>query len=423
MRVAKKLKGFLLSTMAVIAFAGSALAEDEQDLPNSALIEKAARIHDKVLTLDTHVDIPLNFATHEVDPGGFTALQVDLPKMRAGGLDAVFYIVYTPQGPLTDHGLKHGQHIAKIRLAAIKRMIGAYEKDIALATTSKDVRRIVRSGRRAALIGMENAFPLGNDLSTLPWWRAQGVRYVGITHFGHNQFGDSSNPNADVGEGAAMHNGLSPLGQDLVRELNKLGIMVDVSHAGKSTMMQAVEFSRAPVIASHSGVKAVSDNARNLDDEQLKALAANGGVVQIVAFDTYLKGLNQDQLAFQKKLAKELGVETRAKRMAASKEVQAAYRERLKGRWEFAARAAVSDFVDHIDHAVKVAGVDHVGIASDFDGGGGVTGWNDASQTEAVTLELVKRGYSEDAIEKIWGGNLLRVMENVRDTAKELAKD
>ena len=395
----------------------------EPALTGLALEKEAARIHEDVIILDTHVDIPLNFATYEIDPGGFTPLQVDLPKMRAGGIDAAFFIVYTPQGPLSEQGLMRGRMIARTRLAAIQRMIGAYPKEIVLATTAKQVRRAVRSGRRAALIGMENAFPLGNDLSTLKWWRDQGVRYVGITHFGHNQFADSSNPNADIGEGEDKHGGLSPLGEELVRALNALGVMVDVSHAGKKTMMQAVALSAAPVIASHSGVKGVEDNARNLDDEQLKALAAKGGVVQVVAFDTYLKGLNAEQRAFQKKLAIELGVETRAKRLAAPKAVQAEFRERLKGRWEIAARAAISDFVDHIDHAVTVAGIDHVGIASDFDGGGGVTGWNDASQTREVTKELVKRGYSEEEIKKIWGGNLLRVMEAARDTAKELSKN
>ena len=195
--------------------------------------------------------------------------------------------------------------------------------------------------------------------------------------------------------------------------------MVDVSHAGKKTMMQAAALSNAPIIASHSGVKAVADSARNLDDEQLRALAANGGVVQIVALDVYIKPLNPEQEEYVAGLQKELGMETREQRAAALPSVLADYEKRLAKRWKIAPRASVSDFVDHIDHAVKIAGIDHVGIASDFDGGGGIVGWEDASETLNVTHEMVKRGYSEEAIEKIWGGNLLRVMSEVEKQSEK----
>jgi membrane dipeptidase len=196
--------------------------------------------------------------------------------------------------------------------------------------------------------------------------------------------------------------------------------MVDVSHAGRKTMMQALDLSVAPIIASHSGVKAVADSPRNLDDEQLKALAARGGVVQIVALDVYVKPLTEAQTALQAKIRKEMKLETSAARAAMTPEVEAAYKERMNEIWTIAARASVADFVDHIDHAVKVAGVDHVGIASDFDGGGGITGWEDASETLNVTRELVRRGYSEEDIAKIWSGNLLRVLDAVEKTAGTL---
>ncbi|MCB2111923.1 MAG: dipeptidase [Parvularculaceae bacterium] len=394
-------------------------------LADPAMEAKARAIHEKVVTLDTHVDIADDFATYGTDPGGFTKSQVDLPKMRAGGLDAAFFIVYTGHGPLTDEGYKKGYAEAAAKLEAIHRFINAYPDQISLATSAADVRRISRAGRKIAFIGMENAYPLGPsptqaDVDALA---AAGIRYAGITHFGHNQFGDSSNPDTEAGDPEEKWGGLSPLGRDYIAMLNRAGIMVDVSHSGRKTMMQALELSKAPIIASHSGVKAVADTARNLDDEQLRAIAANGGVAQMVALGVYVKPLNEAQNAFRDNLLHELGFDSIVQLAAAGPEKLAEFEERSKGVWDIEPRADVADFVDHIDHAVKIAGVDHVGIASDFDGGGGVVGWNDATETLNVTRELVKRGYSEQDIAKIWGGNLLRVLTDVEKTAAALRKD
>lgn len=407
---------------ALATFLAGAAAAQSRPLDDPALEARAQRVHDKVMTVDTHVDIPLDFATDAVDPGGFTKSQVDLPKMRAGGLDAPFFIVYTPQGPLDEEGYGKAQEIAVTRLSAIRRFVNAYPDDIGLARSADEARRIAKAGRKVAFIGMENAFPLGPQptQATIDDLARQGVRYAGITHFGHNQFGDSSNPNTEGGDAEEKWGGLSPLGRDLVGMLNKAGILVDVSHAGRKTMMQAVELSKAPIIASHSGVKAVADSPRNLDDEQLLAIRKNGGVAQMVALDVYVKPLNAAQKALQEKIRKDMGLETSARRAAMSKETEAAYEQRMKGLWEIEPRASVADFVDHIDHAVKVAGIDHVGIASDFDGGGGVVGWENAGETLNVTRELVKRGYSEDEIAKIWGGNLLRVLADAEKASRKL---
>lgn len=406
--------GLFLSTSAMAA-----------PLENPALEARARALHDKVIALDTHVDIEDDFATAGTDPGGFTRGQVDLPKMRAGGLDAAFFIVYTAHGPLTDEAYAAARANAQSKLQAIHRFVDAYPDEIGLATSAAEVRKIAKSGRKVALIGMENAYPLGPsptqaDIDALA---AAGVRYGGVTHFGHNQFGDSSNPDKDAGDPDEKWGGLSPLGRDYVAMLNRAGIMVDVSHAGRKTMMQALELSKAPIIASHSGVRAVADAARNLDDEQLRALAANGGVAQMVALDVYVKPLNDAQKAYQENVRKEMALETAAQRAAASADILAEYEKRMNGIWDIEPRATVADFVNHIDHAVKIAGVDHVGIASDFDGGGGVVGWEDASQTLNVTRELVRRGYSDADIEKLWGGNLLRVMDDVRKTGEGLRKD
>jgi membrane dipeptidase len=396
-----------------------------EPLSDPALEARARALHDKIVTLDTHVDIPLEYATAAMDPGGFTTAQVDLPKMRAGGLDAAFFIVYTPQGKLDEQGYAEARRIAMTRLRAIHRMVNAYPREIAFSPRARDVAKIVKSGRKAALIGVENSFPLGPaptqaDIDRL---HADGVRYAGITHFGHNQFGDSSNPNIDAGDPEERWGGLSPAGRDLVAMLNRAGVMVDVSHAGRKTMMQALEASKAPIIASHSGVKAVADSPRNLDDEQLRALAANGGVAQMVALDAYVKVLTPEQIAFRDRIRKEMGLETPAQRSAASAEKEAEYDKRVAAIFDIAPRASVVDFVNHIDHAVKVAGVDHVGIASDFDGGGGIVGWENAAETLNVTREMVRRGYSDEAIAKIWGGNLLRVLGAVEETAERLKKE
>lgn len=408
-------------TLALVMLLASASLAHAQPLADPALEAKAEAINARVMALDTHVDIPEDFATAAMDPGGFTTDQVDLPKMRAGGLDAAFFIVYTPQGPLTPEGYADAKTYALNKLNAIHRFTAAYPNQIGLALTSKDARALLKSGRKAAFIGMENPYPLGDSVADVPKWAKAGVRYMGITHFGHNQFGDSANP-AD-GEEAERYGGLSDLGRQLIPALNRAGIMIDVSHAGRKTMMQAVALSRAPVIASHSGVAALADNPRNLDDEQLRAIARNGGVAQIVAVDVYLRPLTAEQKALQEKIRKEMHLETEAARDAMSKETEAEYNKRLEAMWAISRRANVSDLVDAIDHAVKIAGIDHVGIASDFDGGGGVDGWNDASETINVTRELVKRGYSEDDIAKIWGGNLLRVLDDVQKIARKLQKE
>jgi len=382
----------------------------KEDTKASAKVD-AGEVHAQTLTLDTHIDIPLTYMT-EIDPTGETELQVDLPKLNAGKLDSGFWIVYTPQGDMTPEGYAQGSKIAETRNAAIQSLVSTHDDYFELAKTAADVRRIVAAGKYAVMIGVENAYPLGESVEDVPMWAERGVRYMGITHFGHNQFGDSSNMNFTRDDGPRW-NGLSPLGKDLVRAMNDNGIMVDVSHAGKETMMQAADLSRTPIIASHSGVKAVADSARNLDDEQLLKLKEIGGVAQMVALGAYVKLPTAEQQAARDALDAEYG-----DRNSWDQEKRDAYMARRAQITAMAPEASISDFADHIDHAVKVAGIDHVGIASDFDGGGGIAGWKDASETANLTAELVKRGYSAEDIAKIWGGNLLRVMEAVEKEAK-----
>jgi membrane dipeptidase len=349
--------------------------------------------------------------------------------MEEGGLDAAFFIVYVGQeDDFTAAGYRQAYEEAIAKFAAIHRLADTLaSRRIGLATTARDVRRIAASGRKVALIGVENGYPVGQDITRVREFYDLGARYMSLAHNGHSQLSDSNTGERD---GVWTWNGLSPLGKQVIAEMNRVGIMVDISHPSKASMMQSVSLSQAPIIASHSAVRALCDHSRNLDDEQLLALRDNGGVVQLVAFNSYVKTPPPPSAARTEALAAlraEFGLPAgrggRGAFAALSEEQRAEYQRRMAALDEQhppPPRATVSDFVDHIDYAVKLIGIDHVGISSDFDGGGGVEGWSDASETFNVTLELVRRGYTEDQIAQLWSGNLLRVMEQVEQTAQRL---
>ena len=388
--------------------------------PDTALVAKARAIHERVITLDTHVDIdPRNFVAGPRDYTTAIDTQVNLPRMEKGGLDAAFFIVYVGQGPLTPAGYDKAYADAIAKFDAIHRLTEVIApKRIGLATTSAEVRAIAASGRRVALIGVENAYSLGTDLSRIAEFQKRGARYMSLAHNGHSQFADS---NTGEREGW-KYNGLSDLGKQAIAELNRVGIMIDLSHPSKQSNLQAIALSKAPVIASHSGARALANHSRNLDDEQLEAIKKNGGVVQAVAFDGYVKIKPADSperaaaLAALRKTLPAGGMATM------TDEQRAAFRAGMTeiNKKHPQPRATVADFVNHVDYLVKKLGIDHVGISSDFDGGGGVDGWSNAEETFNVTLELVRRGYSEADIAKLWSGNLLRVMDEVQQVAAKL---
>jgi membrane dipeptidase len=395
---------------------------------DAGLVARARAIHERVVTLDTHNDInPANFTT-ERNYTQRLETQVNLPKMEAGGLDASFFIVYVGQrDDFTAKAYRRAYDAAIEKFRAIHRLTDTIAPQrIALALTAADVRRIAASGRKVALIGVENGYPLGEDLSRVQEFFDLGARCLSLAHNGHSQLSDSNTGEQD----GWRWNGLSPFGKQVVAELNRVGIMIDVSHPSKASMMQTIALSQAPIIASHSAVRALCDHSRNLDDEQLLALKENGGVVQIVAFNSYVKTPpppSEARTAALAALRAEFGLpEGRGGRGAFASltpEQRAAYQRRMAAldqQYPPPPRATVKDFVDHIDYAVKLIGIDHVGISSDFDGGGGVDGWNDASETFNVTLELVRRGYTEEQIAKLWSGNLLRVMDQVQQVAWRL---
>ena len=369
------LKAFVLLLIIVVIY----LIKLNYD--NNRLFEKANKIHNNIITLDTHCDINLKNFTDSINYSQNLNTQCNIPKMEAGGLDVAWFIVFTGQGELNEKGYKKAYDNAILKFNAIHNLVDNYASEkIELALTSDDVREIHKKGKRVAMIGVENGYPIGLDIKNVEKFYNMGARYMSLAHNGHSQLSDSNTGEYD---GIYLHNGLSKLGIEVIREMNRLGIMIDISHPSKEAIRQMIRLSKAPVIASHSSARSLCDHSRNLDDEQLAWIKNNGGVVQTVAFKSYLNS---------EKSNNNISVN-------------------------------VSDFVNHIDYLVNTIGINHVGISSDFDGGGGIEGWNDASETFNITLELVRRNYSEVEIEKLWSGNLLRVLDEVSETAIKLQEE
>ena len=399
--------------------------------------EKSKRIHNKVMTLDTHVDINVSNFTDSINYTQKLSSQVNLPNMEDGGLDVAFFIVYTGQGELNEEGYDKAYENAMRKFKAIHKLTEDIAPErIGLAVSSEEARTIYASGKKVAMIGVENAYPLGTDISRVKQFYDLGARYMSLSHNGHSQFCDSNTGEEDD---VWLHDGVSDLGKEVIKEMNKWGIMIDVSHPSKKSMKDMIALSKAPIIASHSSARALCNHSRNLDDEQLEWMKENGGVVQTVAFSAYIN--TEKDKKYRDVLVKKIEA------LAAAQNLELTPRReirKLKGEAQEAAIAMymklskevktnmkpsefppvnVADFVDHIDYLVQKIGIEHVGISSDFDGGGGVYGWNDASETLNITKELVKRGYSEEQIAKLWNGNLLRVLDEVQKIAKEIQKE
>ena len=334
-------------------------------------------LHASILALDSHIDIPW--------PGGDDPFQLsanrraDLPKMRSGGLGAGCFAAYIPQGPLDPAAHAAAATRAFAMLDRIAEMGVARDGILTrLCTTADAIEQAHVDGAIAIVPAMENAYAFGEDLSLIARFRAKGARYATLTHNGHNLIADSAIPRRDLGDGEIRHGGLSPLGREAVAEMNRLGMLVDVSHLSRASMLQAAQASSTPVVATHSCVRALCDHPRNLDDVQLDALRDSGGLIQITAMPGFLRARRQP---------------------GAGREVD------------------VADLVDHIDYVVRRIGAAHVGISSDFDGGGAIAGWSNAAETPAVTAELVRRGYRPDEIAGFWSGNFLRLLRQAETAA------
>ena len=415
-----------------IASPESDTAETEEQLT-----ERAVAIHSRVITLDTHADINTENFTATRNYTEDLDTQVTLPKMEAGGLDVAWFIVYTGQGLLNSEGYEAAYANAIDKFDAIHRLAEDIAPDqIEIAYTSDDVRRIVAEGKKVAMIGIENAYPIGLNMDRIEDFHARGGRYMSLAHNGHSQFSDSNTGESDMDY---LHGGLSEMGYQAIAEMNRLGIMIDISHPSRDSIMQTIEVSRAPVIASHSSARTLTNHTRNLDDEMLFALKENGGVVQTVAFSSYVSEarrsfIEQGRTRLRRGVAEQLGYEMldpsavnqlseaeREEYDILMSDIDARIAPRVRTEvTALAPPATVSDLVDHIDYLVNLIGLEHVGISSDFDGGGGIEGWNDASESLNVTLELVRRGYTEVEIEMLWSGNLLRVLDAVQRVSEEI---
>jgi membrane dipeptidase len=333
----------------------------------------AAAIHAATLTLDTHIDIRW---PNPPDATTETDRRVDFPKMARGGLKAAVFIAYTQQGKRDAEGLAAAAARAEDMLRHIRtRADGTTRR---FCATAAELEAAHEAGALCVLSAVENGNALARDLSRLALWRSLGAIYLTLTHDGHNDLADAARPKPDLGDAEAEHGGLSPLGRDAIREMNRLGLLVDVSHSAKSSMMQAAELSRVPVVATHACCRALCDHPRNLDDEQLDMLRATGGLIQITALDAFLRTAP-----------------------AGGK-----------------SPATVADMADHVDHAVRRIGIDHVGLSSDFDGGGGIPGWKDASETANLTTALRARGYGAREIDLLWSGNFRRLMRLAERAAR-----
>lgn len=386
---------------------------------------RAARIHDDVLVLDSQIDVRFDlYANTDRDPAFESeAMQFDLPKMERGGLDAAVFVIYGPQGARTREAYEEAYAIGRMKLAAIERMAAENPDKIEIAKTADDVERIVNSGKRAALIGMVNANALGPNLEELDRYDEAGLIYIAFTHTGHNHLSDSARPVLPNGDGPTEHGGLSPLGKELVREMNRRGILVDVSQISAQALQQAAEISEAPIIASHSAIHALVPTARNITDADLMAIKDTGGVIQVVAFRSFILDTYDDLQAGIEKVRQRYGIgPTDQVRDIVPPEQMSAFIKDYGSVVLTMPMPTVAQYVDHIDYAMNLLGIDHVGISTDFEHGGGIDGWNDVSETSNVTLELVKRGYSEEDIAKIMGGNFLRVMREAEAVAARLSE-
>jgi membrane dipeptidase len=376
------------------------------------LAKKAEKIHEKYLTIDTHCDTPIEMMNTGFDLGvKHDKGCVDFPRMIEGGLNAEFFAVFLGQGPRNDSAYDQAHEQALKIFKVVHENLEKNSNMASIALNPEEAYKLKKDGKIAAFIGLENGYPVGKDISKVKQFYDLGARYITLCHSSNNDICDSStDPNGPE------HNGLSPFGKEVVKEMNRLGMMVDVSHMSDKSFQDVIETSSAPVIASHSSSRALCSSPRNLTDDMLLALKSNGGVIQICILSSYIKTPepNPELDAKMKELREKYGDFS-----ALSDEQRQSFRnERWEVQNKYRKLATVADVVDHIDHVVQVIGIDYVGIGTDFDGGGGVNGCKSVADMKNITIELLRRGYSNADIGKIWGGNIMRVFCEVEKKAQ-----
>jgi len=395
----------------VVALAGCTQQSEKRKL------SKAEKIHQEVLTVDTHTDTPLNLRDPEFDLGerhnpDSSYSRIDLPRMEEGAMDASFFAAYVGQRERTPEGHRK-VHTRSVKLIeSIHQSVEKYPEQAKLATTPQDAYSLEKDNKKAIYIGVENGYALGGKLAHVKKFYDMGARYITLCHTSNNDLCDSS-----TDDEGPEHNGLSEFGEKVVKKMNQLGMIIDVSHISDQAFYDVLEISDQPIMASHSCARALRNHPRNLSDEMLKALKKNGGVIQICLVSDYLKkpepqpARDSAFAALREKYNnfEDLTEEEMAKARKEWRLVQKKYPKKL---------ANVEDVVDHIDHVVKTIGIDYVGIGTDFDGGARVNGCQDISEIPNITRELIERGYTKEQIEKIWGGNFMRVFRQVHQSGK-----
>ncbi len=396
-----------------------------QTTPTAPVEEKSPErlIHERAIVLDSHLDTPAllvqpGFDITKRNDVATDYSQVDLPRMVEGGLDGGFWVIYSPQGPLTEKGYEISRDTALLRAQAIHNMVSAYPDAFGYATKAEDAEKIAADGKKIVFISIENSYPLGEDLSLLTTFYKLGVRMVGPVHFRNNQFGDSGTDTAGQKWG-----GLSPLGKELVAEANKLGMILDASHAHDAVFDDMLALSKTPIILSHSGAKAIYDHPRNIDDERLKKLAASGGLIQVNAYGGYIKKLENPEGRSEAmgKLYQEMQA---AGDNLSAEQYKAFMAKRTEIDKQFPpAMATFDEFLEHLFHILEVVGPEHTGIGADWDGGGGVQGMRDVSDLPLITYALLDKGYTEEDVRNIWGLNLIRLLKAAEDYKASLPEE
>ena len=412
MKQVNKLGIFFLTTITILGINHRDILSEEIEI-NSHLI------HQQILTVDSHIDWPIKqIITPNFDPtirhqyGEKNSGQWDLVRMEEGKLDVAFMSIYTKQKERTEAGHLEAKEKALKMINLTKQMIKNNSGQVELALNPEDAYRLEKKGKKAIFLGMENGYPLGTNIDNLDFFFQQGIRYITLTHSLNNEIGDSSTDTKQEWQG------LSPFGKEVVKKMNELGIMIDISHVHDDTFWDVIKLTKAPIIASHSSVRSIQDHPRNLSDDMLKAIAKNGGVIQICLLDDYIKELeqNQERIKAMEELEDQRQAFIRGK--LNPDEVQELFANLTKVNQQYPKnKPTIADAVDHIDYVVQTIGINHVGIGSDFDGGGGLKGLEDVSQIAKITQELLNRNYSLAQIEKIWGGNLMRVFAEVQAKA------
>ncbi len=377
--------------------------------------QTARQVHEAAIVLDTHFDTPSNLGRpgwsimdrhSRADSGD----QVDYPRMVEGGIDGGFFAIFTAQGPRTPQADQDARDAALIRAVQIREMVARHPDVFAFVTTSAEARAAVAAKKRFVFMSMENGYPFEGDLSLIRTFQRLGVTMMSPVHFKDNDLADSATDKPEW-------NGLSPKGKAFVAEANRLGILIDCSHASDDVLRQTIALSKAPIILSHSGARAIFDHPRNVTDADLRALAAKGGVVQINAFDGYMIAqpkIPEREAAIAALMAK---LPPRGAMTEADRKAFLAQRKAIDARWPVP-RATFDDVMKHLLHAISVAGIDHVGISGDFDGGGGVEGFDDITAFPKISAALLTRGFSAADVAKVWGGNALRVLDAAQAAAE-----